>query len=35
MKAIISLIRTSPANPQYTTGKTEFLISIDTDPNNL
>lgn len=33
MKAIISLI--SPASPHYTVRKTEFLISINIDPNNL
>lgn len=30
---VISLI--SPANPHYTTRKTELLISINIDPNNL
>lgn len=33
MKAVVSLI--SPANPHYTTRKTESLISINIDPNNL
>lgn len=33
MKVIVSL--TSPANPHYTTRKTEFLFSINIYPNHL